>query len=111
MKQEKIEQIIIVGHYNCKILNHILGFNKDFDCIQLQNDVGLLANYSSDRWHQFVEFHTALQVRDLSQLPSIKEMKEKHELKIKGIIVNENNGNEVIELDIPKALKANTILN
>jgi len=115
IEQERINKIVLVGHYACKLLSHL--FNKEIKIKDTENQYFF---YSSSK-HQFENYFSveksdqlkllliqlSFQVKKMQHV--LKKMFSEYEICVEGILIDENNGNEVIGLDsLPHEFHKNT---
>jgi carbonic anhydrase len=105
IETDKVKQIIVVGHFKCEIIKFLISEDSQSEKWALTKDelketmVFLKAPANSKQTNQdVVKLHVINQLLKLQNIPFIKNLVDAEKLKIGGIVVDETNNNQVIQL-------------
>ncbi|WP_224997748.1 carbonic anhydrase [Cesiribacter sp. SM1] len=112
VEQEGVKQIILVGHYPCKVLDFLLQDGTDSPhwadakqyMRQLKQSFEALTFDATLNWEKFIHYHIATQVQNLSRFSFFRKRTGEAAISIKGIVIEENNSLEVVETDHLEAI-------
>lgn len=108
VKKEGIRQVIIVGHYQCQVLDFIRSKTSldnsiwaaaKFDLQHVETLLKPSIKNQRQKDKKIIQHYIALQMLNFSLEPSFKALEKTHGISIGGIIIDEERRNEVLEIN------------
>lgn len=104
--EEGIRQVVLVGHYQCQVLDFIKMNELDNplwsaarkDLLYLEDHFKTFPMDPMEKREKIIQHYIAHQMLNLSRKPFFKALTKANDVVFNGIIINENKGNEVLEV-------------